>query len=109
MAYPEAVGRIGEVGQRDPGDPGDLLRISDAHVPRVVPPADHGDDQVVRGPEEELLESGEDADAGRVDAGLLLRLPQRRPDRVVVTGVGLPTGERRLPGVAAQVRGLLDE
>ena len=100
----EPVGRVGEVGQRDAGHARDLAGVADQHVPRVVPPADHGDDEVVRGRQEQLLQGRQHPHAGRVDARLLLRLAQRRPDRVVVARIDPATRERRLAGVAAQVR-----
>ena len=98
-----------EVGQRHPRDPRHLARIADGDVARVVPPRHDGHDEAVRRRQEQLLQGGQHADAGRVDAGLLLRLAQRRPDREVVARVDPAAGERRLAGVAAQVGGLLDQ
>ena len=81
---------------------------TDARPARVVPPGHHGDDEPVRRRQVQLGQRGHHAHAVRVDPGLLLGLAQRRPDRVVVARVDAAAGERRLPGVVAQVRGLLD-
>lgn len=51
----------------------------------------------------------QDLHAGRVQAGLLLRLAQGRGHDVAVLGVDATAGERDLPGVLAQGGGALGQ
>ena len=100
MPQPVAVRRVGQVGQRHPGDPRHLVRVADRHVPRVVPPADDRHDQAVGRRQEQLLQRGEHAHAGRVDARPPPR-PRAAPSR---PGSRRP-GRRRHRGTPAGRRG----
>jgi hypothetical protein len=69
----------------------------------------HGRDDEPGRRHEQVGEQGERHHPLRLDARLLLRLPQGGGHGVGVVGIGAPTGEGDLAGVLAQGAGSLDE
>ena len=67
-----------------------------------------GDEAHVRGDHElgrhrlDVVERSEEADVGRIEADLLLRLAQRRRHEIDVAGMAAAAGKRDLPLVVAQ-------
>ena len=85
-----------------------LVGVDDRDRSGLLPPAEHRRDREVARRQPQLGQLGEDLDPARVEAGLLLRLAQRRLDRRLPRVDG-PAGERHLAGVRAHVVGALGE
>ena len=98
--------------------------VHHVHGGRAAPPADHGRDQVVAHGQRHGVQCTEDLHAVRVHPGLLVGLPQCRPDMGcahapaghVQEGAGFAVGrieaparEGHLAGMGTQGRGALDE
>ena len=94
---------------RDPVDRVHLGRVDDADRALLAPPAEHRGDREVARRQPQLGQLGEDLDAGRVEAGLLLGLAQRAPRRGVSPGSIEPPGKDTWPGVGAHVVGPLGQ
>ena len=109
IAHAQPVGRVDELGDRHPVHSGDLGRVTGPDRGRLAPPAEDGRHLERRHGQRQRRQDSEDVDAGRIEAGLLVRLAQRRAHRPIVVRVDRSARERRLPGVGAQLRGALDE
>ena len=77
------------------------VRATSAGLPREpggrAPPTDDRGDDMVAHRQEKWRQGGDDVDAGRVGADLLVALPQRRRDGPVVARVLNPTGKDTCP------------
>ena len=87
----------------------DLAWVNDSDGRGPPPPAEHRSDHEAARGQPQGRKSREHLDAGRVEPGLLLCLTQGRGHDVDIGVIDCATGEGRLPRVARDVGGALDE
>ena len=102
------VGGVGQLAQGRPQDGGDLVRAGGERG-QAVPDANHRQHVEVGHGQVGPVQAAEHPDPGRVEADLLLGLPEGGRDPVGVPGLDRAPGQADLAGVLAQVAGPLDQ